>query len=314
MDGKNAKQLRGLMLNEEQLKFEYSLAKYRNECARNELWKQRNLLKRLRQQRDGVPSDHNNNNHILHHQVAVTDHIDYLDPNHHDSSKTRRLRQQQTSKRLSTERLVKSTSNPPVSSKHCDIPKQTIVNNFISGNKGIQLSVEDSDPLRVPPSSIRKDRHTTTTKDSLMERIKMHELRSEMESLQRTLKNMMSEHNALKKQHVSIQDIVFDLESKIEIQRAHFITMKRARSLPDVSLFNSKSPTSSAGCSGTTIGSNRVSSARPKRRLPSIATSLRVKMSLIALKKRAQQRIEQRKREEHVPFPELSRRSAAKLK
>lgn len=306
MDGKNAKQPQGMMFNEQQLKFEYSLAKYRNECVRNELWKQRNLLKRLRQQRDGVHNNNNNNhnNRVHIHHLQDGEQIDYQHSNHHDTNKSRSRRQQQTCERLSTERLVKKPPSISYDLEHRDINNQKNTGSSSSGNGG---DVDDGDPLRMSEQS---------TKHNLMDRVKTYELRAEMESLQQTLKNMIAEYHALKKQRISIQDTVFDLENKIEMQRAHFTNMKRARSLPDVSSINLKSPTSSPGVSGggASTGSNRILSARPKRKLPSIATSLRVKMSLIALRKRAQQKIEQRKREEHVPFPELSRRSAAKLK
>ena len=230
MDGESSKQLSALLLNEQQLKFEYSVARFRNECARNQLWKQRNLLKRLRQQQNGF------------HDNKLEEVVDY--------------------------------------SSHNENQRQTL-----------------------------DCKHQQST-DDVVDRVKVqYELRVEMESLQQTLKNMMSEYHVLQTQRDSLQGTVFDLEDKIQMTQARFATLKRARSLPDVNMINLKSPASSGG------NSSRIVSVKPKRKqLLSMATSLRVKMSLIVLKKRAQQRIEQRKQEEHVPFPELSRRGAVKLK
>uniref|UniRef100_A0A7M6DKF1 Uncharacterized protein n=1 Tax=Clytia hemisphaerica TaxID=252671 RepID=A0A7M6DKF1_9CNID len=150
-------------------------------------------------------------------------------------------------------------------------------------------------------------------------------------TLQQRLRNLNSELKGLVRQRNAIQDQNFKMEDQIDQIVASKIraSKNRSKSVPDGIKKSHSDPnvflTSSLGTSPTSLGvlqpRARLGSAltaNKKMQLPSIKTTIKLKMNLMALKKKAQMKIEDRKNGEDVkndfiPFPKLSTRGSSRF-
>jgi len=88
-----------------------------------------------------------------------------------------------------------------------------------------------------------------------------------------------------------------DMEDELESFNIKENGLRRARSMPDVSAIQMTLPNKSN------------SGKQQQQQLPSMMATLKLKMNIMALKKKAQQRLQEKKKEDldvHIPFPELS--------
>lgn len=302
-----------------QFEFQYSLAKYNNECARNQLWKKRQLLKRLKQHQQSTSrvslSDRNemspNRSNIKQDAPNETDITHFSVRNGGKTAATRGSIDYGSEMKMNLERnrVPSMPRNVSISTIISPRRQSSLLNRFsIVSTSGGRERENKRVCYNTAPATVSVG-HTKVAQERFMQ---TNQYNKEMQSLQRNLKNLASEQQTLLVKRDSLRQNVLNLECEIDSIRSRWLFMKRSRSLPDVARLSMSCPQSPNR--NAVSNRNRISSALPKRKLPSIAATLRVKIQLVALKKRAQQRIERRKQEEHIPFPELSRKTAAKFR
>uniref|UniRef100_A0A7M5XAL4 Uncharacterized protein n=1 Tax=Clytia hemisphaerica TaxID=252671 RepID=A0A7M5XAL4_9CNID len=153
-------------------------------------------------------------------------------------------------------------------------------------------------------------------------------LNQELVTLQQRLRNLNSELKGFVRQRDAIQEQNFKMEDQIDRILSDRALKSRSKSVPSFKKSLSEPnvfKASSLGTSPTNLGvpqpRARLGSAvvaNRKMQLPSIKTTIKLKMNLMALRKKAQMKIEARKngedgKNDFMPFPNLATRGSSRL-